>query len=192
MRKLIVCNIISLDGFFTGPDGNVMVMPFDKGFSEYNVERLREADTLLLGRKSFEGFRQYWPSVADDASQPPLEREISRLNTAAEKVVVTDSLGNGDLDGWGPARAVRRSDAIDAVAALKQKPGRDIVVFGSRTLWNHLLANGLVDELHFMIGAGLVGEGLRAFEGKPPVGLRLLDAGPVEDSSLVLVRYAVT
>jgi dihydrofolate reductase len=192
MRKLIVCNIISLDGFFTGPDGNVMVMPFDKGFSEYNVERLREADTLLLGRKSFEGFRQYWPSVADDASQPPLEREISRLNTAAEKVVVTDSLGNGDLDGWGPARAVRRSDAIDAVAALKQKPGRDIVVFGSRTLWNHLLANGLVDELHFMIGAGLVGEGLRAFEGKPPVSLKLLDAGPVEDSSLVLVRYAVT
>jgi len=192
MRKLIVCNIISLDGFFTGPDGNVMVMPFDKGFSEYNVERLREADTLLLGRKSFEGFRQYWPSVADDASQPPLEREISRLNTAAEKVVVTDSLGNGDLDGWGPARAVRRSDAIDAVAAWLLLQGRDIVVFGSRTLWNHLLANGLVDELHFMIGAGLVGEGLRAFEGKPPVSLKLLDAGPVEDSSLVLVRYAVT
>ena len=54
MRKLIVCNIVSLDGFFSGPGGNVMVMPFDNGFSDYNAERLRAADTLLLGRKSFE------------------------------------------------------------------------------------------------------------------------------------------
>lgn len=54
MRKLIVCNIISLDGFFSGPGGNVMVMPFDNGFSDYNAERLRAADTLVLGRTSFE------------------------------------------------------------------------------------------------------------------------------------------
>ena len=50
MRKLIVCNIISLDGFFSGPGGDVMAMPFDNGFSDYNAERLRAADTLLLGR----------------------------------------------------------------------------------------------------------------------------------------------
>src|SRR5204863_5657287 len=78
MRKLIACNIVSLDGFFSGPDGNVMVMPFDKGFSDYNAERLRAADTLLLGRKSFEMFRSYWPVIAGDESQPAVEREISR------------------------------------------------------------------------------------------------------------------
>ena len=49
MRKLIVCNLVSLDGFYSGPGGNVMAMPFDDGFSDYNVERLRAADTLLLG-----------------------------------------------------------------------------------------------------------------------------------------------
>jgi dihydrofolate reductase len=82
MRKLIVCNIVSLDGFFSGPGGNVMVMPFDNGFSDYNAERLRAADTLLLGRKSYEAFRSYWPAIAEDTTQPALEREISRLNTA--------------------------------------------------------------------------------------------------------------
>ncbi|MHB0972387.1 MAG: dihydrofolate reductase family protein [Thermoanaerobaculia bacterium] len=70
MRKLIVCNIISLDGFYSGPGGDVMVMPFDAGFSDYNAERLRAADTLLLGRRTYEGFRAYWPGVAEDLSQP--------------------------------------------------------------------------------------------------------------------------
>ena len=96
MRKLIVCNIVSLDGFFAGPGGNVMVMPFDDGFSDYNAERLRAADTLLLGRKSYEGFRSYWPGIAEDASQPAVEREISHLNTAMEKVVVSDSLSRDE------------------------------------------------------------------------------------------------
>ncbi len=191
MRNLIVCNIVSLDGFFSGPGGNVMAMPFDNGFSVYNAERLRAADTLVLGRASFEMFRSYWPSIAQDASQPPVEREISRLNTAMEKVVVSDSLKPGDAGGWGPARVVRRADAHAAVAKLKGGPGRDILVFGSHLLWNDLLAAGLVDELHFMIGAGVVGEGVRAFEARPPGRLRLLESRAFQGSSLLLARYAI-
>jgi len=191
MRKLIACNIVSLDGFFSGPGGNVMVMPFDKGFSDYNAERLRAADTLLLGRKSFEMFRSYWPAIAGDASQPAVEREISRLNTAIEKVVISDSLNAGEAEGWGPTRIVRRADAYAEIAALKTKPERDILIFGSHTLWNDLLANGLVDELHFMIGAGVVGEGVRAFDARPPGSLRLLDTRTFDGSSLLLARYAV-
>ena len=163
MRKLIVCNIVSLDGFFSGPDGNVMVMPFDKGFSDYNAERLRAADTLLLGRKSYVGSRSHWFAIAEDVSQPAVEREISLLNAAIEKVVVSNSLKPYEVEGWGPTRVVRRADAHAEVAALKERPGREILMFGSHLLWNDLLANGLVDELHFMIGTGVVGEGVRAF-----------------------------
>ncbi len=191
MRKLIVCNIVSLDGFFSGPGGNVMVMPFDKGFSDYNAERLRAADTLLLGRTSYEVFRAYWPTVAEDVSQPAVEREISRLNAAIEKVVVSNSLKPDEVDGWGPTRVVRRADAHGEVAALKRGPGHDILIFGSHLLWNDLLAAGLVDELHLMIGAGVVGEGIRAFETRSPGRLRLLDTRTFDDSSLLLARYAV-
>jgi hypothetical protein len=49
MGKLIVCNIVSLDGFYSGPGGDVMAMPFDDGFSDYNAERLRAADTCCWG-----------------------------------------------------------------------------------------------------------------------------------------------
>src|SRR6188472_2432874 len=111
MRKLIVCNLVSLDGFFSGPGGNVMAMPFDNGFSDYNAERLRAADTLLLGRKSYAMFRSYWPAIAEDVSQPAVEREISRLNTAVEKVVVSDTLKPEKVEVWGPTRFVRRANA---------------------------------------------------------------------------------
>lgn len=191
MRKVIVCNIISLDGFFSGPKGNVMAMPFDHGFSDYNAERLRAADTLLLGRKSYEGFRSYWPGIADDPKQPPVEREISRLNTAIEKVVVSDSLKPDAVEGWGSTRIVRRADVKVQIAELKKKPGREILIFGSHVLWNNLLVNGLVDELHLMIGAGIVGEGVRAFETKPPGMLKLLETRAFDRSNLLLTKYAV-
>jgi len=191
MRKLIVCNIISLDGFYSGPGGDVMVMPFDAGFSDYNAERLRAADTLLLGRTSYEGFRSYWPTVAEDMSQPAVEREISLLNAAIEKVVVSNSLKPDVVEGWGPTRVVRRADAHTEVATLKRGPGRDILIFGSHLLWNDLLTAGVVDELHLMIGAGVVGQGVRAFETRPPGSLRLLDTRTFDGSSLLLARYAI-
>lgn len=191
MRKLVVCNIVSLDGCFSGPGGDVMAMPFDGGFSDYNAERLRAADTLLLGRTTYEAFRSYWPAIAEDARQPAVEREISRLNAAIEKVVVSDTLEPDEVKGWGLSRIVRRADVHAEVAALKERPGREILIFGSHLLWNELLADGLVDELHLMIGPGVVGEGVRAFETRPPGTLRLLGSRTFEGSSLLLARYAV-
>jgi dihydrofolate reductase len=189
MRRLIVCNIISADGFYSGPNDDVMAMPFDATFSDYNAERLRAADTLLLGRRSFEGFRAYWPGIADDPEQPEVEREISRLNTAIDKVVVSDTLTAADLGPWTNTTIVRRADAHAAIARLKEGPGREILVFGSHVLWNDLLRAGLVDELHLMIGAAFLGAGIPVFDG-PRTDLRLLEAHVLDGSQLLLARYA--
>ena len=199
MRKLIVCNATSLDGYYEGPDKNVMALfdyrweayPTDESFDAYNAERLRAADTLLLGRVSYEGFKGFWPPVADDPEARPIEREISRLNNAIDKVVVSDSLTEEETGPWHNTRIISRVDAHEEISGLKRQAGGDILVFGSRALWNDLLARGLVDELHLMISPVVVGAGTPVFEGKPPVSLRLIDTRTWDDSGNVFVRYRV-
>lgn len=194
MRKVIVSEIMSLDGHFTGPDGNVMVMPFDGGFSESNAELLRGAGTLLLGATSYRGFTDYWPGIKDDPDQPELEREISRLNWELEKVVVSDTLTAADTEPWpDTTRIVPRSQAHEVVRGLREEDeGGDVVMFGSHVLWNDLLAHGLVDELVLIFGPGLVGAGgVPAFEASGPARFELLDLHRFEGSDLVRLRYAV-
>lgn len=199
MRRLIVCNATSLDGRYEGPGRNVMPLfdyrweayPTDESFDAYNAERLRAADTLLLGRVSYDGFKSYWPPVVDDESATALQREISRLNNAVDKVVVSNSLTPEETEPWFNTSIVRRSDAHRRISELKRQEGRDILVFGSRTLWDDLLANGLVDEVHLMITPVVLGAGTTAFDGPPAAPLRLIDTRTWEDSGNVLVRYAV-
>jgi len=84
-----------------------------------------------------------------------------------------------------------REDGPAEVARLKEGEGGDLLVFGSATTWNPLLAQGLVDELVVLVGAGLLGEGASLYAG-PPAGLRLLDAEVLPGSQLVRVRYDAT
>lgn len=202
MRKLIVCNIMSLDGYVEGPGGNVMVLPMDGFFDAYNLERLRTADTLLLGATTYMGFKSFWPEVAENPEKSPavanhpeladLHREIGQRNNAARKVVVSDGLTEEDTAPWTDTTTiVPRADAHKAVAELKDQPGEDILVFGSRTLWNNLLVAGLVDELHLMIGATILGSGTPAFGDGPIPPLRLAETLRREGSENLLVRYHV-
>jgi len=200
MRKLFVSNMMSLDGYYEGPGKNVMVLfdyrrevyPMDERFDAYNAERLRAADTLLLGRVSYDGFKSFWPSVADDPNATPIQRQISRLDDAIDKVVISDSLTPEETNPWRHnSRIISRADAHEQIAELKGQPGKDILVFGSRTLWNDLLANDLVDELHLMIGPVVLGAGTPVFDGQSAVSLRLIETRTWDGSGNVLVRYEV-
>ncbi|MCI0709747.1 MAG: dihydrofolate reductase family protein [Chloroflexi bacterium] len=200
MRKLIVCNIMSLDGYYEGEGGDVMPLfdyrhdyPTDQSFDEYNVERIKAADTMLLGSRSYLGFKGFWPSVQDDPSFPDTAREFSRLDNAIDKVVISDSLTMDDTGPWhDTTRIIRRAGAHEHIAELKQQPGKEILMFGSHILWNDLLAHGLVDELHLMISPLVLGGGTPLFNDQTSSLLRLIDTRTWDGSGLVLVRYDVS
>jgi dihydrofolate reductase len=190
MRKLIVTNIMSLDGYYEGPGGDVMALPMDHRFDDHNAERLGAAGTLVLGRRTYELFKGFWPQMAEHPDATPAQREISVREDAIEKLVVSDTITDADTTPWrDTTRIVRRSEAHDEIAALKQQAGGDILVFGSRMLWHDLLAADLVDELHLIVGGVVLGGGTPMFGSPPARPLALVDVHNWDDSSNALLRY---
>lgn len=200
MRTLIVNNIVSVDGFYAAEDGNPLVLEMDGAFDGANLESIESADVILLGRASFDGFSSYWPFVADapapvDPEAPEaravdeVNRGISRAYNRLPKVVVSD---RGPIDPGNPwhdsTTVVARDGVAEWVGRAKREGDGAIVVFASHVLWNALLADGLVDELHLMVSPNPLGGGVPAFTA--PARLELLEARTFPDSSNVQLRYA--
>jgi dihydrofolate reductase len=188
--KAIVSNFMSLDGYFAGRGDDVMALPFDQSFDDYNLERVRAADTLLAGRNTYQQLMAFWVPLAEDSSASPLHREIGRFQRDVPKVVVSDTLTDREVSAH-PATVVRRIQAPGIVEQLKSHDGKDILVFGSHTTWNPLLAVGLVDELHLMVGCAAIGAGTRLFTGPTP-RMALLETRRFPDSHNVVLRYAAS
>jgi len=107
-------------------------------------------------------------------------------------VVISDSLTAEQTEPWRETtRIIRCADAKAQIAELKRQEGRGMLVFGSRTLWNDLLANDLVDELHLMVGPGVLGGGTPLFDAQQAVSLQLIDTRGWDGSDNLFVRYEI-
>jgi dihydrofolate reductase len=191
MRKLIVSVLASADGYFEGPGNALDKMPFEDAFNTHNLALLRRTETLVYGSRWFSDNWSAWSAVAADDDQSPRDHEIAARVLGMDAVVVSDSMTVGVNDPWASTtRVVSRGDAVEELASLKAADGGDILMFGSATTWSPLASAGLVDELILLVGAALMGEGSKLYQG-PRLPLRLISVEQLAGSQLVALRYAL-
>jgi dihydrofolate reductase len=179
MRKLVIWNLMSLDGCLEGP------APWDLRFHEtawgeeldaFSLEQADEIGALLFGRVTYEGMAAYWSKETTP---------VAHFMNGVEKLVASRTLRSVS---WNNSRLLD-GEAAPAVAKLKQTHGKDIFVFGSGILTASLLEHGLVDEYRLCIAPTVIGGGAALFKPQN-AGLRmkLLDARPLKTSAVIL-RY---
>lgn len=152
MRELICWDMITLDGYFQGPDADLSWFHFDDELERYVSDTQHSAGALLFGRVTYEMMADHWPSETG---------EIADFMNTVPKVVASRTL---DQVGWHPPTIVN-DDVAGEVRKLKEQPGGPVFVFGSATLTATLLAYGLVDELRIGVNPVILNEGVPLFKG---------------------------
>ncbi len=160
MGRIVVSEFVSLDGVMEDPGGSEgtpqggWAFKFDRGpeGDRYKLDELMDADAMLLGRVTYEGFAQAWPDRDDEAGF------AARMN-GMPKYVVSSTLENA---GWQNS-TILSGDPVTEVAGLRQKLAGNILVAGSTSLVHALHDAGLVDEYRLMIYPTVLGSGKRLF-----------------------------
>jgi dihydrofolate reductase len=159
MRNIIMLAHVSLDGFMAGPGGDMSFITFDAEISDHVYPMIRTADTAVYGRITYQMMAGYWPSVVDDATAGPHQRAHARWYVGVEKVVASRTLPASS----DPTVRIVKDDIVEQLAALKRRPGGDIMIFASPTLVHTLAAHDLIDEWRLNLQPVVLGGGLPLF-----------------------------
>ena len=182
MGKLIVTEFITLDGVIDSPGEGGWSFKFNRGEDgdKFKVDELMAADAQLLGRITYQGFAQAWPSMGNDG--------FGKWMNSMPKYVVSTTLTAADAT-WENSTVIS-ADVAGEVSKLKEGLAGDILVAGSGNLVTTLAEHDLVDEYRLMVFPIVLGTGKRLFsEGGKQTDLRLIDSRPVGPDGVIILTY---
>lgn len=181
MRKVVYWVHTSVDGYIAGPDGEFDWPGVGPELSAYSHELNRRVDLLLYGRVVWELMASYWPT-ADQISDDPHDLRFAKVWRETPKIVVSRTLTEA---GWGAGVV---SDVAAELPALKEQPGKDILLTGGAGLATALADLDLIDEYQVVVHPVVLGDGKRLFPLAERFDLRLVGTQSF-DGRAVLLRY---
>ncbi len=182
MRKLIMWNVMTLDGYFEGNqnwDLSFHNVVWGQELEKLSIEQLRSADYLLFGRVTYEGMAAYWPKAEGETA----EQEVAKLMNSIPKIVCSKTLKSAE---WNNTTIISEN-ASDEIQKLKEQGGKDIYVFGSANLSETFINDNLFDEYRIGIAPVILGSGRPLFrQGIASKNLSLVSTQQLSTSGVVL------
>jgi dihydrofolate reductase len=159
MRKVISFMHVSLDGFVTGPRNEMdWIIMDDEIFRD--ATDLDETDTALYGRVTYQMMESYWPTVLANSSSTKIELQHAEWVEMANKIVFSSTLEKVE---WNNSRLIKEN-IVEEVNKLKQRPGKNMMIFGSPTLTHSFMHWNLIDEYKLYVNPVILGNGTLLFE----------------------------
>lgn len=186
MRKLILSLHTTLDSFLAGPNGEMDWIKLDDEMFDLVGTLTDEADTALYGRVTYQMMESYWPTAADQPNATKHDLEHATWYNKVAKVVLSRTLKNAE-----PGTTVISDNVAAEVAELKNKPGKNIIIFGSPTAAHSLMAHNLIDEYWLFVNPILLGKGIPVFANiNPAIKLKLATTKPFA-CGIVALHYTM-
>lgn len=189
MRKIIVWIMATLDGYIsgTGPEGDPAnmdwIFPGVQEAQPHADELFERCDTLLMGRVTYEGLSQYWPTQTGGFAD-----KVNKIS----KIVFSTSL-KPDQVKWGewPTISLIYQNTVEEMVKIKRREGKDMLITGSARLVQGFTNAGLVDEYHIVVHPMILGSGKRLFDSiQARHALKLADTKRY-DGGAILLQYEV-
>jgi dihydrofolate reductase len=157
MRKVFAFDLVTLDGYFEGPNRDISWHNVDAEFNDYAIELLNSVDLLLFGRVTYELMARYWPTPEVMKNDPIVAERMNNL----WKVVFSRTLEKVE---WHNTRLVKEN-IEEELQKMKKQSGKDMALLGSGNIVSGLAQRGLIDEYRIMVNPVVLGDGRPLFKG---------------------------
>lgn len=177
MRKVVVWNLVTVDGFFEGLEKELDWFVVNEEFIDESRDMFKEFDTILFGRKTYQMMENYWPTAVDD------DPTITHLMNKLPKIVFSKTLGKAE---WNNSKIIKENIA-EEVYEMKKLPGKDMVIFGSGDIVSFLTMQGLIDEFRIILNPVILGKGNPMFKSiNSNIKLNLINSKKLKSGVMIL------
>ena len=159
MRKIIVFNLITVDGYFAGPKGEIDWHNYDEEMGAFSIEQMQTLGALMFGETTYELMASYWVTEEGIKGEPV----VAGIMSSIPKIVFSEKLKEvADGPVWKNV-SVFNEIKKEEIIRLKEKEGKDVAIFGSGTIVQQLTELGLIDEYRLVVNPLILGEGKPLF-----------------------------